>query len=42
MIKLGSRTELVMPREDGLRVRVRVGDRVAAGLTVVAEYEARG
>jgi len=38
MIKLGSRTELVMPREDGLRVRAKVGDKVKAGLTVLAEY----
>jgi phosphatidylserine decarboxylase len=38
MIKLGSRTELVMPREDGLKVRVRIGDKVKAGLTVLAEY----
>ena len=38
MIKLGSRTELVMPREDGLRVRARVGDKVKAGRTVLAEY----
>jgi len=39
MIKLGSRTELVMPREDGLTVRTRLGDKVKAGRTVLAEYE---
>jgi phosphatidylserine decarboxylase len=38
MIKLGSRTELVMPREDGLKVHVRLGDKVKAGRTVLAEY----
>jgi phosphatidylserine decarboxylase len=39
MIKLGSRTELVLPREDGLRIRARLGDKVKAGLTVLAAYE---
>jgi phosphatidylserine decarboxylase len=42
MIKLGSRTELVMPREDGLRVLAAVGQKVRAGATVLAEYEGRG
>jgi phosphatidylserine decarboxylase len=39
MIKLGSRTELVLPREVGLKVRARVGDKVRAGLTVLAQYD---
>jgi phosphatidylserine decarboxylase len=39
MIKLGSRTELVLPRDEGLRIRTQVGDKVKAGLTVLAEYE---
>lgn len=38
MIKLGSRTELVMPREEALKIRVRLGDKVKAGRTVLAEY----
>jgi phosphatidylserine decarboxylase len=38
MIKLGSRTELVMPREAGLRVLVKVGEKVHGGSTVIAEY----
>jgi phosphatidylserine decarboxylase len=38
MIKLGSRTELVLPRESGLVVRVRIGDKVRAGSTVMADY----
>jgi phosphatidylserine decarboxylase len=38
MIKLGSRTELVLPAEDGLEVKVCVGQKVKAGTTVVAEY----
>ncbi len=39
MIKLGSRTELVMPKEDGLRVLVTVGQKVHGGATVIARYE---
>ena len=38
MIKFGSRTEIVLPREDGLRVRVAVGDTVRSGVTVLAEF----
>jgi phosphatidylserine decarboxylase len=38
MIKLGSRTELIVPDEPGLEVRVRVGDKIAAGSDVVARY----
>jgi phosphatidylserine decarboxylase len=41
MIKLGSRTELVLPREEGLSVSVLVGDKVRAGSTIVARYGAR-
>jgi phosphatidylserine decarboxylase len=40
MIKLGSRTELVLPREPGLEVLVRAGDKVRAGSSVVARYAA--
>jgi phosphatidylserine decarboxylase len=39
MIKLGSRTELILPAEDGLEVKVCVGQKVKAGTTVVAEYK---
>jgi phosphatidylserine decarboxylase len=39
MIKLGSRTELVLPREPGLRIEVTVGRNVQAGSTVMARYE---
>jgi phosphatidylserine decarboxylase len=38
MIKLGSRTELVIPAEEGLEIRVRLGDNVIAGTTVLASY----
>jgi phosphatidylserine decarboxylase len=36
MIKLGSRTELILPAETGLSLSVAVGDRVHAGSTIVA------
>lgn len=38
MIKLGSRTELVLPCEEGLNLKVQVGDKIEAGTSVVAEY----
>jgi phosphatidylserine decarboxylase len=39
MIKLGSRTELILPDEPGLRIEVKVGDRVKAGSKILARYE---
>jgi phosphatidylserine decarboxylase len=42
MIKLGSRTELVLPREPTLEIAVRIGDHVRAGSTVVAQYKEHG
>jgi phosphatidylserine decarboxylase len=41
MIKLGSRTELILPAEDGLEVKVRLGQKVKAGETVMAEYKVK-
>ncbi|MGH7202003.1 MAG: phosphatidylserine decarboxylase family protein, partial [Planctomycetaceae bacterium] len=41
MIKFGSRTELVLPREEGLRLAVEIGHKVKAGVTLLAEYEPR-
>ncbi len=38
MIKLGSRTELVLPWETGLEISVKVGEKVLAGSTIVARY----
>jgi len=38
MIKLGSRTELVIPRHEALKIEVAVGDTVSAGLTRLAHY----
>jgi phosphatidylserine decarboxylase len=38
MIKFGSRTELVLPREAGLAIRTRLGEKVKAGVSVLAEF----
>jgi phosphatidylserine decarboxylase len=38
MIKLGSRTELVLPRGEGLEIIVQLGQNVKAGSTVFARY----
>lgn len=38
MIKLGSRTELTLPKLEGMELTVRVGTKVRAGTTVVARY----
>jgi len=38
MIKLGSRTDLVLPKEPGLSIHVKVGDKVNGGSTVFAVY----
>jgi phosphatidylserine decarboxylase len=38
MIKLGSRTELIMPDEEGLEIDVRVGQWINAGKQIVARY----
>jgi phosphatidylserine decarboxylase len=42
MIKFGSRTELVLPREPGLVVEVRRGQKVKAGTSVLARYRSTG
>jgi phosphatidylserine decarboxylase len=39
MIKLGSRTELILPDEVGLHVVVRVDQKVKAGSSVLARYD---
>ena len=38
MIKLGSRTELVLPRDSGIEIRTHVGQKVKAGSSVLAAY----
>ncbi len=39
MIKLGSRTELILPDEDACRIVASVGQRVRAGMSVVAQWD---
>ena len=39
MIKFGSRTELDLTIRDEAMCRVKVGDKVKAGLTVLVRYE---
>jgi phosphatidylserine decarboxylase len=41
MIKLGSQTELVIPRDESLVINAKVGDRISAGSTVLARYVAQ-
>ena len=36
MIKFGSRTELIIPRRENTEMKVKVGDKVRAGLTIMA------
>ena len=38
MIKLGSRAEMVIPKEEGLEILARLGDKVQAGSSVLARY----
>ncbi|MEK6269484.1 MAG: phosphatidylserine decarboxylase [Planctomycetales bacterium] len=38
MIKLGSRTEITIPQENGLQLQVEVGQKVKAGTTPIACY----
>jgi hypothetical protein len=40
MIKLGSRTELILADRDGLQLEVQLGSRVRAGTSIMARYEA--
>jgi phosphatidylserine decarboxylase len=40
MIKLGSRTELILSAADGLTVLCKIGDKVQGGATVLARYQA--
>jgi len=38
MIKLGSRTELIIPAEDSLEIVAKIGDTICAGSTTLARY----
>ncbi len=39
MIKFGSRTELYLPQNDSVKVKVAIGDKVRAGLDIFVRYE---
>jgi len=39
MIKFGSRTELYLPADDHFEIKVRIGDKVYGGETVIAEVK---
>ncbi|MEN6384972.1 MAG: phosphatidylserine decarboxylase family protein [Phycisphaerales bacterium] len=39
MIKFGSRTELYLPAESTAKILVKKGDKVRAGLTILAKYD---
>ena len=39
MIKLGSRTELVLPRTSDLKLLVELGDTIRAGSSLIARYD---
>ncbi|MHC5089238.1 MAG: phosphatidylserine decarboxylase [Planctomycetota bacterium] len=39
MIKFGSCTELYAPTRDNLKCKIAIGDKVKAGLTILARYE---
>lgn len=38
MIKLGSRTVIIMPKEEGLEILAKSGDKLKAGSTILARY----
>jgi len=39
MLKFGSRTELYVPVRDDILCRVKIGDKVRAGLTTLVKYK---
>lgn len=39
MLKFGSRTELYVPVRENVKCRVKLGDKVRAGLTILVKYE---
>lgn len=41
LIKFGSRTELIIPKDEGTEVLVSIGDKVRGGLTILARQRAR-
>ncbi|MFN0199382.1 MAG: phosphatidylserine decarboxylase family protein, partial [Planctomycetaceae bacterium] len=41
MIKLGSRTELVIEQQTGLEIAAKIGDHVKAGSSIIARYRSK-
>ena len=41
MIKLGSRTELIIPDDPNLEIVAKIGDKIAAGSTILGHYRTR-
>ena len=39
MIKFGSRTELLLPARDDIEISTKIGDKVKAGITILARYK---
>jgi phosphatidylserine decarboxylase len=42
MIRFGSQVDIVVPRHENLQIHVNVGDRVFAGVTIIAEVQGEG
>lgn len=42
MIKLGSRTDLIVPKEDGLEITTSIGQKIKAGKSILVQYPAAG
>ncbi len=41
MIKLGSRTELIIPDSESLEIVAEIGDKICAGSTILGRYRHR-
>ena len=41
MIKLGSRTELIVPDSESLEIVAKIGDKICAGSTILGRYRHR-
>jgi hypothetical protein len=39
MIKFGSRTELIIPDTEDLKIEVQIGQKILAGTTIMAQYK---
>ena len=39
MIKFGSRTEIYLPKDETIIIKLRIGDKVKAGESIIAEIK---